>query len=215
LQGSLKERLITYKTEERLNALTHGLGALLSWVGMYLLLNKNSGKTPFATESIVIYSLSMILLFSASTAYHLLSHPGWKQRLRIADHISIYLLIAGTYTPVALITLVNGNGWLIFYTVWGIALAGTILKLFFTGKYEFLSLILYLLMGWLIVFDIQDLIRLTSTRGLALLAAGGAFYTLGIFFYAIRRIPYNHLIWHFFVLGGAISHWLYIYLEVI
>jgi hemolysin III len=211
----LKERLITYKTEERLNALSHGLGALLSCVGMYLLLNKNSGKTPFATESIVIYSLSMILLFSASTAYHLISHPGWKQRLRIADHISIYLLIAGTYTPVALITLVNGNGWLIFYTVWGIALAGTVLKLFFTGKHEYLSLILYLLMGWLIVFDIQDLIRLTSTRGLMLLAAGGAFYTLGVFFYAIRRIPYNHLIWHFFVLGGAISHWLYVYLEVV
>jgi len=215
LQDLLKDRPITHKTEEHLNALTHGAGALLSCLGLYLLLANNSGKTPFATESIVIYGISMILLFSASTAYHLTAHPLWKQRLRIADHISIYFLIAGTYTPVALITLVNGNGWLIFYTVWGIALAGTILKLFFTGKYEYLSLILYLLMGWLIVFDIQDLIRLTSTRGLALLAAGGAFYTLGIFFYTIRRIPYNHLIWHFFVLGGAISHWLYIYLEVI
>lgn len=211
----MKDRPITHKTEEQLNALTHGAGALLSCLGLYLLLAKNSGKSPFATESIVIYGLSMILLFSASTAYHITAHILWKQRLRIADHISIYFLIAGTYTPVALITLVNGNGWLIFYTVWGIALAGTILKLFITGKYEYLSLILYLLMGWLIVFDIQDLIRLTSARGLALLAAGGAFYTLGIFFYAIRRIPYNHLIWHFFVLAGAISHWLYIYLEVI
>lgn len=211
----MKERLITHKTEEHLNALTHGAGALLSCLGFYLLLAKNTGKTIFATESIIIYSLTMIILFSASTAYHLIAHPAWKQNLRVADHIGIYLLIAGTYTPVALITLVNGNGWLIFYTVWGIALAGTIMKLLFTGKYEYLSLFFYISMGWLIVFDIEDLILLTSTRGLVLLAAGGAFYTVGILFYAIRRIPYNHLIWHFFVLGGAICHWLYIYQEVL
>ncbi len=211
----MKEALFSYKTEERLNAASHGLGVLLSLAGIFLLLENNSYKTPYANESLLIYGLSMLLLFSASTAYHLVDHPRWKQRLRIVDHISIYLLIAGTYTPVALITLVNGNGWLIFYTVWAIALLGAILKLFFTGKYEYISLFLYLFMGWLIVFDVQELIRLTPARGLTLLAAGGAFYTLGVLFYAIRKIPYNHLIWHFFVLGGAISHWLYIYLDVI
>ena len=210
-----KVRTITYKFEERLNAATHGLGTLMACLGMYLLLSHNTAKTFYATESLVLYSLSMILLFAASTAYHLVTHPVWKKRLRIVDHISIYFLIAGTYSPVALITLVRGEGWTIFYTIWGIALVGTVMKLFLTGKYEYLSLFLYLFMGWLIVFDLQDLVRLTATRGLVLLAAGGAFYTLGIIFYTIRRIPYNHLIWHFFVLGGAISHWFYIYLEVI
>ncbi len=198
-----------------MNAVSHGMGALLACVGMFLLLDKTSGKTSGETAALVIYSLTLIILFSSSTAYHLVAHPLWKQRLRILDHISIYLLIAGTYTPVALITLIDGNGWLIFYTVWGIALAGTFLKLFFTGRYEYLSLFLYLFMGWLIVFDIQNLIGHTSFLGLSLLASGGAFYTLGVLFYAIRKIPFNHLIWHFFVLGGAISHWLYIYLDVI
>ncbi len=211
----VEERSLSYKTEERLNAATHGLGVLLACAGMYLMLEKNTGKTPYATESIVVYCLSMILLFAASTGYHIVLDPVWKRRLRVVDHISIYLLIAGTYSPVALITLVEGNGWLVFYTVWAIALVGTVLKLFFTGKYEFVSLLLYLFMGWLIVFDLQNLIALTATRGLVLLAAGGAFYTLGVFFYAIRRIPFNHLIWHFFVLGGAVSHWWYIYLEVL
>lgn len=209
-----KERFLAYKTEEWLNTVTHGAGAILACVGMYLLLKKPSDNVPLAAGSLVIYSLSLIILFSSSTAYHLVAHPAWKKRLRILDHISIYLLIAGTYTPVALITLIDGNGLLICYAVWGIALAGTFLKLFYTGKYEVLSLVLYLFMGWLIIFDIQNLIHLTSVTGLALIAAGGAFYTVGVVFYAVRRIPYNHLIWHFFVLGGAICHWFYIYTEV-
>ena len=211
----MKELLLSHKTEERLNALSHGFGAVLACVGCYFLLEKNSLKTPYATTSILIYGASMIILFTASTLYHIVAHPTWKERLRILDHISIYFLIAGTYSPVALITLEKGNGWPIFYVVWGFALSGALLKLFFTGKYEYLSLFLYLLMGWLIVFDLKDLIQLTSQRGLILLASGGAFYTLGVFFYTVRRIPYNHLIWHFFVLGGAICHWLYIFLDVI
>lgn len=210
-----KELLITHRLEERLNAWSHGIGALLGIIGMVILLQKNSVKTPYATISLVIYSLSVILLFSASTAYHLVAHPKWKRNLRILDHISIYCLIAGTYTPVALITLAHGNGWFIFFSIWGIALAGTLMKLFLTGKYEYLSLFLYLFMGWLIVFDLNNLMQQTSTTGLALIALGGAFYTLGVLFYAIRSIPYNHLIWHFFVLGGAISHWLMIYHEVV
>jgi hemolysin III len=157
----------------------------------------------------------MIILFSASTAYHLVAHPKWKYRLRILDHISIYLLIAGTYSPVALIVLEEGNGWFIFYTVWGIAFLGTVLKLFFTGRYEYVSLFLYLFMGWLIVFDLNNLMEQSTKTGLGLIALGGVFYTLGVIFYTVRRIPYNHLIWHFFVLGGAISHWIYMYLEVV
>lgn len=206
---------IDYHKEEKLNALSHGIGILLGIVGFYLILKFDSQKTEYSTISLVVYSISIILLFLASTLYHYVSTQSVKLNLRVLDHICIYYLIAGTYTPVALITLEEGNGWLIFYTVWGIAMVGTILKLFFTGKFELLSLILYLFMGWLIVFDLQNLLSNTSKTGLYLLMLGGFFYTIGIFFYAFKRIPYNHLIWHFLVLGGAISHWLYIAFAVI
>lgn len=206
---------IDYHKEEKLNALSHGIGILLGIVGFYLILKFDSQKTEYSTISLVVYSISIILLFLASTLYHYVSTQSVKLNLRVLDHICIYYLIAGTYTPVALITLEEGNGWLIFYTVWGIAMVGTILKLFFTGKFEVLSLILYLFMGWLIVFDLQNLLSNTSKTGLYLLMLGGFFYTTGIFFYAFKRIPYNHLIWHFLVLGGAISHWLYIAFAVI
>jgi len=206
---------LDYHKEEKLNALSHGIGILLGILGFYLLLKLNTQKTEYATISLIIYSISIVLLFSASTLYHYVSNQSIKIKLRVLDHICIYYLIAGTYTPVALITLVEGNGWFIFYMVWGIALAGTILKLFFTGKFEVFSLILYLFMGWLIVFDLQSLLSKTSQTGLYLLLLGGAFYTLGIFFYVFKRMPHNHLIWHLFVLGGAISHWLYIAFAVI
>tara|TARA_R110002012_G_scaffold322105_1_gene555793 strand:+ start:130 stop:762 length:633 start_codon:yes stop_codon:yes gene_type:complete len=203
-----------YKKEEILNTGSHALGILLGIVGAFLLVQQNTDKSAFAMTGIVIYSFSIVLLYTASTAYHAIANPALKKKFRILDHISIYFLIAGTYTPVALITLIDGNGWLIFYIVWGIAMVGTILKLFFTGKYEIISLLLYLIMGWLIVFDFQNLLASTSTLGINLLMLGGAFYTVGIIFYAIRKIPYNHFIWHLFVLGGSISHWLFIYIDV-
>lgn len=209
------EVLSKYKKEELLNTISHGLGILLGIIGFFLLLKKSSDKTNFAVLGIYIYSFSIILLYSASTLYHAIAKPSVKKKFRILDHISIYFLIAGTYTPVALITLVNGNGWLIFAIVWGIALFGAILKLFFTGKYEILSLLLYLVMGWLIVFDFSSLMDATSASGIKLLMLGGAFYTLGILFYAIKQIPYNHFIWHLFVLGGSISHWFFIYIDVV
>lgn len=204
-----------YRNQEKLNAISHAIGIFLAIAGSLLLIPKVGLNSGYATISVIIYSLSLLLLFSASTMYHSVSKRPLKDRFRILDHISIFALIAGTYTPVALITLIEGNGWTILYVVWAIAFLGIVFKLFYTGKLEFLSLLLYLAMGWLIVLDLENLVAHTSARGLGLLALGGAFYTLGIFFYAYRRIPYNHLIWHFFVLGGAISHWLYIYLDVI
>ncbi len=206
---------VTNTKEEKWNAWSHGLGVLLGLVGLVLLLKNDSSKNSYSTIAIVVYSLSLILLFTASTLYHAASKKEVKAKLRILDHISIYYLIAGTYTPVALITLIDGNGWIILFAVWGIAAFGTVLKLFFTGKFELISLLLYLIMGWLIVFDFNNLTDSLSSRGLYLMALGGAFYTLGIIFYAIRRIPFNHLIWHFFVLGGAISHWFMVYLDVV
>ncbi len=154
-------------------------------------------------------------MFVVSTLYHAVQSSKLKRRLRILDHITIYFLIAGTYTPLTVITLESGNGWYIFYTVWGIAALGTVLKLFYTGKYELVSLLLYLAMGWLIVIDFENLLERTTSLGIWLLFIGGAFYTLGILFYAWERIPYNHFIWHLFVLGGAMSHWFFIYKSVI
>ncbi|SEC12215.1 hemolysin III [Maribacter dokdonensis] len=207
--------LNSLEKEEKFNTISHGIGAVLAMVGMIVLINANSHKSVYATFAIIIYSISLISMLTVSTIYHAVENRIWKLRTRILDHINIYYLIAGTYTPVALITLINGNGWLIFGTVWVIAAVGTILKLFFTGKFEIISLLLYLAMGWLIVFDFQNLIDNTSENGINLLMLGGAFYTIGIIFYAVRRIPYNHFIWHLFVLCGAISHWFFIYLDVV
>jgi len=207
--------LNSLEKEEKFNTISHGVGAVLAMVGMIVLINANSHKSVYATFAIIIYSISLISMLTVSTIYHAVENRIWKLRTRILDHINIYYLIAGTYTPVALITLINGNGWLIFGTVWGIAAVGTILKLFFTGKFEIISLLLYLAMGWLIVLDFQNLVDNTSENGINLLMLGGAFYTIGIIFYAVRRIPYNHFIWHLFVLCGAISHWFFIYRDVV
>lgn len=203
------------RKEEIWNSLSHALGALMGMVGLVALLFFNNNKTPYSIFSIVVYSISVILLFSASAIYHWVEDFRLKTIWRQIDHIGIYILIAGTYTPVALITLEKNNGWLIFWTVWGIALIGGILKLYFTGRFEKISLLLYLFMGWLIVFDIHDLIAHISWFGLVFLMLGGAFYTLGTLFYAIKKIPFNHVIWHFFVLAGAISHYIFILSAVI
>ena len=206
---------ITYRDEELWNTWTHGLGILLGMIGAIFLIIKSHEMDSLARTSVWIYSLSVIILFTASTVYHAVADPRIKRKLRILDHISIYLLIAGTYSPVALITLRDGSGWWLFGAVWGMALFGAVLKLFFTGKFEIFSLFLYLLMGWLIVIDLRNLLDHLTPMGKGLLMAGGAFYTVGILFYAIRRIPFNHMIWHFFVLAGALCHWLFIYLDVL
>ncbi|MEC7264552.1 MAG: hemolysin III family protein [Bacteroidota bacterium] len=196
--------------EERWNAYSHVLGIALTLLGSFILLQYEV-KQPYLRGSLLVYSISLVLLFTASTVYHAVQNPKVKRKLRILDHISIYYLIAGTYTPVCLTILLLSKGWLLLYLVWGIALFGTILKLFFTGKFETFSLVLYGVMGWLIVIDLPYLLEHMSAVGLLYLSLGGAFYTIGILFYAIKKIPYNHLIWHFFVLGGAISHWLMVY----
>lgn len=203
------------KTEERWNAGSHLLGAILGVIGLFILLTDNNSKTSYSTISIITYCFSVVLLFSASTLYHSIENVRSKSNLRKLDHISIYFLIAGTYTPVCLISLIESKGWLLFYVVWGITAVGTLLKLFFTGKFEAISLILYAVMGWLIVWDWEAMTSIHSSDGIFWLMLGGAFYTIGIVFYAIKKIPYNHVIWHFFVLGGAISHFLFIWKHVI
>ncbi|MFD0798649.1 hemolysin III family protein [Maribacter chungangensis] len=201
--------------EEQYNAISHGIGALLSVFGLFVLLIVDTNKSNFSVLGILLYGSAMIGLFTASTLYHAVPRSPLKERLRILDHISIYFLIAGTYSPVTLILLHQASGWILFYVVWGIAGIGAILKLFFTGRFEFISLILYALMGWLIMFDLDSLRLVTTDNGIQLLFVGGVFYTVGIIFYAVRKIPYNHFIWHLFVLAGALCHWLFIFIDVV
>ncbi|RIA10168.1 hemolysin III [Flavobacteriaceae bacterium MAR_2010_72] len=201
--------------EERWNALSHGLGTVLGVLGLFLLLKMCNTDAAIDIFSVSVYGLSIVILFLASTLYHSVTNESRKHYFRIVDHISIYLLIAGTYTPVLLIMLPESKGWPLFWVVWGIAFFGVVLKLFFTGRFEVFSTLLYLVMGWLIVFDYTALTKLMATNGLYLLFAGGVFYTLGIIFYVFEKIPFNHVIWHLFVLGGAICHYLMILFFVI
>lgn len=193
--------------EEKWNVITHGIGILLS-ISALVLLTIWGAKSEHSLSlfSGLFFGLSLIVLYTASTVYHLATTEKKKNKLRIFDHISIYYLIAGTYTPFALIALRDSLGWWIFGTVWTMAIIGTVFKLFFTGKYEFVSIIAYVLMGWLIVIDFSFLVEQLNFLSLLFLILGGGIYTLGTVFYAIHKIPYNHAIWHLFVLGGSIFH---------
>ena len=206
---------IQTKLEERLNFISHAFGALLGIAALVLLIVLDTHKTDWSLFSIIVYGISIIILFTSSTLYHAVKGEKRKHYFRIIDHIGIYLLIAGTYTPVLLITLEDSLGWTLFWVVWGIAGFGVVLKLFFTGRFGVFSTLLYLLMGWLIVFDFSTLSNLVNPNAIVLLIAGGLSYTIGIIFYAIHRIPYNHVIWHLFVLAGAIYHFFMILFYVI
>ena len=202
--------------EERWNIISHGLGLVLSFVALVLLLQKAGDyDSTRLSISFVVFATGLILLYAASTFYHSSRNPVWRFRLKIFDHVAIFILIAGTYTPFALITLKGTVGWIIFGIAWGIALAGTVLKLFYTGKYKTLSTILYVGMGWIIIAAIKPLIDNLSVGGLWWLFSGGVFYTLGAVLYSINRIKYNHALFHLFVLLGSFSHFMAIYEHVI
>ena len=206
---------IQTKKEEYLNTFTHAIGAVFGICALVFLIVFNTNKTQYSLMSVVVYGISIIVLFTASTFYHSIRNTRRKQYFRVVDHISIYLLIAGTYTPVLLITLEQSLGWTLLWVVWGIAAIGIILKLFFTGRFELFSTLLYLVMGWLIVFDFSTLSDLVDPNAIILLFAGGLAYTVGVIFYVVDRIPYNHLIWHVFVLAGAVCHFFMILYFVI
>ena len=202
--------VIQSKQEEKLNALTHGFGILMSIIGLFVLLFNYNPKKVDAFY-ILVYGLSLIMLYTASTLYHIVIHDGYKRLLRKFDHISIYVLISGTYTPVCVSVLKDSNGFLILSLVWGLTLMGLILKLFFTGKFEKFSLLLYLIMGWLIVIDIQTFYAAVDATALWFLILGGFFYTIGILFYVMHKLKYHHVIWHIFVLLGSFFHYMMIY----
>ncbi|MDT0556825.1 PAQR family membrane homeostasis protein TrhA [Patiriisocius hiemis] len=201
--------------EEKLNVVTHSIGFVLSVIGFVLLFVYMKLNTFESILAIVLYGSSLTTLYLSSSLYHYQKDPIKKLLFRKLDHISIYLLIAGTYSPVLLLALQDSLGWTLFYVVWGIAIVGSILKIFFTGRFEILSLLFYLVMGWLIVFDFSALKATVPIEAIYLLIAGGLAYTVGIVFYAIEKIPFNHVIWHLFVLAGSIFHYLFILLYII
>ena len=193
--------------EERLNIITHAFGLLLSVIGLPFLIFKSLNLNGFwKPTSLIIYGFSLIVLYAASTFYHAAKDPHLRRKLNIFDHAAIYVLIAGTYTPFTILVLEGFLGWIIFGLTWMFALTGIILKLFYTGLFDKLSTALYLLMGWQIMFVINPLIERFSTEGLQLLFAGGVFYTIGAVLYSMKKLPYNHAIFHVFVLLGSVCH---------
>jgi hemolysin III len=189
------------------NALTHGTGAVLSLIGGVVLVTLASlYGNGWQLTSAIVFSLSLIGLYTASTFYHAVHEPKAKGRLKILDHCMIYVLIAGSYTPFALIALRGDGGWLLFGTIWALAAAGIVFKLFFTGRFELLSTLIYLAMGWLVVFAAGPMLRHVGTAELVWLGVGGLFYSVGTVFYLWERLRHNHAIWHGFVLAGSASH---------
>ena len=198
--------------EEKLNVLTHAFGLIMSSIGLPFLLLKSLQYNGFWKPiSIVIFGISLVILYAASTFYHASKDPKIRRKLNIFDHAAIYVLIAGTYSPFTIIVLEGSLGWIIFGCTWAFALVGIILKLFYTGRYDKLSTVMYILMGWQIILVINPLIDVFSPEGLRLLFAGGVFYTVGALIYSSKKIKYNHAIFHVFVLLGSTSHYLCVY----
>ena len=202
--------------EEMTNIISHAVGLVLSIVATLLMLIRasESGNT-LHIVSAAIFGASLIALYAASTLYHSAKDPKVRSRLRINDHATIYILIAGTYTPFTLITLNGWVGWTIFSVSWGMAIAGVVLKLFFTGKYNALSTLMYIFMGWIIIFAVKPLINSLSSEGLYWLVAGGVAYTTGAVIYSIKKIKFNHAIFHLFVLLGSTCHFISVYFYVL
>lgn len=199
-------------TEEKLNVISHAFGLLLAIVAFpFLILKALSYNGFWKPTSFIIYAFSMVILYAASTFYHASKNPKKRRKLNILDHVAIYVLIAGSYSPYCLVALESTLGWYMFVFVWVFALIGIVLKLFFTGRYHKISTAMYLLMGWQVVFFIKPLTESLTTLTLNLLFAGGVFYSVGAVLYSIKKVPYNHAIFHVFVLLGSFCHFLSIY----
>jgi len=194
--------------EEIANAVTHGIGLVLSIAGFVVLLVLAILRgTPWHIVACSVYGASLICLYSASTLYHAVVSPRLKRALKVFDHSAIYLLIAGTYTPFLLLNLRGPWGWSIFGVIWGLAVAGILFKLWFVNHVPRLSTAVYVAMGWLVLIAAKPVLAHVSGITLLWLFAGGLFYSIGVVFYAWKRLPYNHAVWHLFVLAGSTCHY--------
>lgn len=204
------------RREEVANAITHGIGALLSLAALVLLIVFASIEgTAWHVVSFTVYGVTMLLLYCCSTLVHSFPEGKVKDLFEIFDHSSIYLFIAGTYTPLLFNVIRGGLGWTLFGIVWGIALSGVAFKAFFTKRFLFTSTAFYIAMGWMIVFAWNRLAENFASGGLILLVVGGLLYTLGTVFYVWRSFPYHHAVWHLFVLAGTVVHFFAIILYVL
>jgi len=202
--------------EERINVVSHAIGLALSFVALLFLLKRAlhyGGLWPLFSVS--LFSAGLIALYAASTAYHSATLPDRRRRLRIVDHAAIYLLIAGTYTPFALLIWKGAVGWVIFSVTWFMAVLGTTLKLFFTGRYTLISTLLYVFMGWIIIFAIKPLVENLPSEGLDWLVAGGVAYTVGAVAYMLKKLHFSHAIFHVFILIGSFCHFVSVYFYVL
>lgn len=197
--------------EEWANRLSHGLGLGLGIIGLILLLHKGWGQGPQVLLSYGLYGISLVLLYLASTLYHSMGSAVARRWCKLLDHCAIYLLIAGTYTPFLLVALDTPLARGLMVVIWGLALAGVVFKLLFINRFKRLSLFTYLMLGWLSLVVVYQLYLHLDGTGLLLLGLGGLIYSLGTLFYMARQIPYNHAIWHLFVLGGSLCHFMAIY----
>ncbi len=202
--------------DEIASALTHGLGAVAALAGGAVLITLTAlHGDAWQLGASIVFGVTLLLLYTASTLYHAIQHPVAKGRLKVFDHCAIYLLIAGTYTPFTLIGLRGPWGWGLFIAIWSLALCGVIFKLFYTGRFKRLSTFIYIAMGWLIIVAIKPMLNSLDAWTLGWLLAGGVFYTLGTYFYHRESIPYSHAIWHLFVIAGSVCHFVAVTAQVL
>ncbi len=202
--------------EEIANAVTHGIGALLAISALVLLVVFSSFHgNPWYIVSLTIYGVSLVILYTMSTLYHSFRPGITKNIFEIFDHSSIYILIAGTYTPFELTILRGPLGWTFFGITWGMATAGILFKVFFVKKFVVISTIMYIIMGWLVIFIIRPIIEVLPANGILFLVIGGVLYTAGTIFYVNKKMKFHHMLWHFFVLGGSIFHFLTIFIYLL
>jgi hemolysin III len=200
-------------TEELINVYSHGAGFIASFFALIILTLKADGMLQIV--SVVVFAASLIALYSSSTIYHSTHNIARRARLRTVDHSMIYVLIAGSYTPLALLALEGVLGWTIFGVSWAMAVTGIVIKLFHTGKYDKISTAMYVFMGWVIIFAIKPLAASLSSEGLIWLFAGGMSYTIGALFYSIKKMPYGHATFHVFTLLGSVCHFVCVYYYVL
>lgn len=202
--------------EEFASALTHGLGATAALAGgaVLIVLAALHGDA-WQLVAAIVFGISLLLLYVASTLYHAIRHPVSKVRLKVFDHCAIYLLIAGTYTPFTLIGLRGTLGWILFATIWLLAVAGVVFKLFFTGRFKLVSTLIYVAMGWLVLIAIGPVIAALDAWTFGWLLAGGVAYTLGTVFYHRPSLRYSHAIWHLFVIAGSVCHYIAVFAQIL
>lgn len=202
--------------EEIGNVLSHGIGAILSLIALILMIEL-SAPTAKTTHliSYIVYGTSLLTVYLSSTFYHLAKDPHWKEIFNFLDHSSIYILIAGTYTPITIAGMDSSWGWTLFALIWTIAIAGIIFKIFFLNRFRFFSTMIYIGMGWVFIFALKPILESLPLSLIIWILIGGFFYTAGTFFYLWKKIPFSHTIWHIFVLLGSVSHFFGIYLNLV